>query len=75
MTATVTKAFKCVRPGDIYPTEFVAGDFVEGHLARIAVANGWAAVDEPAVVDDQPAVGSPADEAAPKARARRGRKS
>lgn len=80
MKATVTKPFPGVKAGEVYPTQFAVGDTVDGRLARIAVDNGWAVGDEPATADDKPAEPGEiaqvaADEPAPKARARRGRKS
>lgn len=34
--AIVAKTFKAVRPGDVYPSEIVVGEEVDGRLAEIA---------------------------------------
>ena len=53
--AKVTKAFDGVPDGAVYPKSWEPGDIVEGDLARVAVAEGWAK-------EEKPAKGKPADE-------------
>lgn len=40
--AKVVKSFRGVRDGEIYPVVFAVGDTVEGNLAKVAIAEGWA---------------------------------
>jgi hypothetical protein len=81
MKATVTKPFKGVKAGEVYPAQFVVGDTVDGKLGQIAVDNEWAVSDEagnkPAVVAEPAPVSEPTvvTEPTPTPRARRGRKS
>lgn len=42
MKAIVTKEFAGVKDGEIYPRTWKAGDEIEGDLARVAIAEGWA---------------------------------
>jgi hypothetical protein len=46
MKAVVTRPFDGAVDGTIYPRRFAVGDVVEGDLARVAVAEKWAAEDE-----------------------------
>ncbi|MEO4000318.1 hypothetical protein [Mesorhizobium sp. CAU 1732] len=78
MKATVTKPFKGVKTGEVYPTQFTFGDNVDGNLAQVAVDNGWAVSDK---TDATHAPSPPPDRyverggAVSKPRVRRGRKS
>lgn len=38
MDVEVTKSFRAVRPGEVYPVEIPAGETVSGRLAEIALA-------------------------------------
>ena len=46
MKAKVVKPFEGVRDGELYPRRFEVADVVEGDLARVAIAEGWAAPAE-----------------------------
>ncbi|MBD9635961.1 hypothetical protein IB277_06590 [Ensifer sp. ENS07] len=46
MLAKVKTPFRGVPDGLIHPRDFAAGDIVEGDLAAVAVAEGWAATEE-----------------------------
>lgn len=41
----VIKAFSGVKDGEVQPTAFEVGDSVDGNLAMVAEANGWAEPD------------------------------
>lgn len=41
-SARCVKPFNGARDGQAYPTAFKPGDIVEGDLARVALAEGWA---------------------------------
>lgn len=43
--AVVVKPFDGVPDGEIYPVRFEKGDTVEGKLADVAIAEGWATKD------------------------------
>ena len=45
MEAVVTVPFTGAPDGEIYPRGFNVGDKVSGDLARVAVEEGWAAVE------------------------------
>ena len=56
MKAQVIKTFMGVPDGALHPRRFEPGDSVEGDLARVAMAEGWAEVaDAPPVFDREPA--------------------
>ena len=38
----VIKEFKGVKDGEVLPTQFIPGDTVDGDLATVAIAEGWA---------------------------------
>lgn len=63
MPAIVTKAFKAVKPGEVYPTEFAPGDAVEGRIEEIAREIG--AIETPPERAAQPALETAAATAAP----------
>lgn len=42
MQAIVTRAFSGVRDGQVWPEQFEPGAKIEGDLAALAVAEGWA---------------------------------
>jgi hypothetical protein len=51
MKARVVKPFEGVRDGDLYPRHFEVADVVQGDLARVAIAEGWAETLEPLPAD------------------------
>jgi len=53
MKARVVKPFEGVRDGDLYPRRFEVADVVEGDLARVAIAEGWAEIFEPAPAEER----------------------
>ncbi|MCA3255072.1 MAG: hypothetical protein INF91_05600 [Alphaproteobacteria bacterium] len=53
--AKVIKSFKGVPDGKVYPIEFAEGDTVEGELAEVAIAEGWAEAEGRAAGGEKPA--------------------
>lgn len=60
MKAVVATPFDGALDGAIYPKHFVAGDVVEGDLARVAIEQRWA-TEQVVVVEPKPPADIPAD--------------
>ena len=54
MKARVIKAFMGVPDGALHPQQFDVSELVEGDLARVAVAEGWAEALGAAPTEQEP---------------------
>jgi hypothetical protein len=53
MKARVIKAFMGAPDGALHPRQFEVSETVEGNLARVATAEGWAEALDPAPVEQE----------------------
>jgi|GEM_PF-2496822 len=53
MKARVVKPFVGAPDGALHPRQFEVSEFVEGDLARVALAEGWAETLEPAPAEER----------------------
>jgi hypothetical protein len=72
--AKVIKEFLGCKDGEAHPTQFVEGMTVEGDLARVAVSEGWAELEEGESLDP-PGKTEPAEGEALEAPSKKARKS